>query len=154
MRQLSPDVNSPAFVVPMVYMGGVCTRFVGDTQVPVALRPVLKGLEQEADSTAIPYRREAHYNPLGMLEFFNKLRYENPRLAQTWSSEDLLALRTYVEDNLQPNPEYIVNTAAFARIRARLTGEPKPPEPAVRPTLQRIPSGNQARVLKSYPSSE
>lgn len=155
MRQL--DVNSPASSVPMVYMGpwrGACTRFAGDKQVPETLRPVLKGLEQEADSTAIRYLRAAHYDPLGMLEFFNKLRYENPRLAQTWSSEDLLALRNYVESDLVPDPVYVVTTATFAHIRSRLVGEPKTLEPAVRPTLRKIPSVNQAGVLKFYPTSE
>ena len=150
MRQLSRDPNSPASSISMVFMGpwsGACTRFAGDKLVPVAMRPVLKELEREADSTAIRYLRAAHYDPLGMLEFFNKLRYENPRLAQTWSSEDLLALRTYVEDDLPPDPEYIVTTTTFAHIRIRFIGKPKPPGATVRPTLRRAPGGNPGASL-------
>ena len=76
MRQLSRDPNSPASSVSIVFMGpwsGACTRFSGDKLVPVAMRPVLKELEREADSTAIRYLRAAHYDPLGMLEFFTSL---------------------------------------------------------------------------------
>jgi predicted Zn-dependent protease len=145
MRQLARDMNSPASTITMVYMGawsGACTRFADDKQVPATLRPVLKGLEQEADNAAIGYLRAAHYDPLGMLEFFNKLRYENPRLAQTWSSEDLLALRTHVEDDFPSDPEYIVTTAMFVHVRTRFIEKPKPQEPAARPTLRRVPSGS------------
>lgn len=150
VRQLSRDGNSPPSSIPVVYMGswrGACTRFAPDTQVPVTLRPVLTGLEQDADNTAVRYLRAAHYDPLGMLEFFNKLRYESPRLAQTWSSEDLLALRAYVEDDLPPDPEYIVTTHTFADIRIRFAGEPKPPEPSVRPLLRRAPGGKPGASL-------
>jgi beta-barrel assembly-enhancing protease len=145
MRQLAGNVNSPASTIPMVYMGawsGACTRFADDKQVTVGLRSVLKGVEQEADNAAIGYLRAAHYDPLGMIEFFNKLRYENPRLAQTWSSEDLLALRMHVEEDLPPDPEYVVTTAMYAHIRTRFIEKPKPQEPAARPTLRRVPSGS------------
>jgi predicted Zn-dependent protease len=145
MRQPSGNVNSPTSTIRIVFLGtwiGSCTRFAGETQVPITLQPILEGLEQKADNTAIHYLRAAHYDPLGMLEFFNKLRHENPRLAQTWSSEGLLALRTHVEDDLPPDPEYVVTTTTFAHIRTRLTVEPKPPGPTVRPTLRKAPRGN------------
>src|SRR5690242_248726 len=61
-RQLPRDANSPASTIPVVYMGswsGACTRFSGDKQVPVTLRPVLNTLEQEADSAAVRYLRAA-----------------------------------------------------------------------------------------------
>ncbi len=74
-----------------------------------------------------------------MIEFFNKLRYEEPRLAQTWSSDELLALRTYVEENLPPNPEYIVTTTAFGSIHNRFTVEARPPSLADVPSLRRVP---------------
>ena len=142
MRQLSRDANSPQPEVPLVFAGGwigVCTRFAAGNTVPVTLLATLRGFGAEADSMAVRYLRAAGYDPLAMIEFFNKLRYEEPRLAQTWSSDDLLALRTYVEDNLPPNPEYIVTTTAFGRIRNRFAVEAKPPSVADLPSLRRVP---------------
>jgi predicted Zn-dependent protease len=124
----------------------VCTYFADNKQVPGSLLSTLRGLEQEADSMAVRYLRAAGYDPLAMLEFFNKLRYEQPRLAQTLSSDDLLALRTYVEKNLPPNPEYIVTTTAFGRIRNRFTVQPKRPALTDAPSLRKVPDPPPSRA--------
>jgi hypothetical protein len=76
-----------------------------------------------------------------MLEFYNKLRYEEPKLAQPWSSHDLMELHSYVEESVPPDPEFIVNTAAFDSIRKRFLAEPKrAPSLAERPALTRVNS--------------
>ena len=104
MRPLSRDAN-PQPDVPLAFAGGwsgACTRFAGSNAVPATLLSTLRAFELEADSVAVRYLRAAGYDPLAMIEFFNKLRYEEPRLAQTWSSDELLALRTYVEEIFRP----------------------------------------------------
>jgi predicted Zn-dependent protease len=116
---------------------GSCTRFAGDTQVPMSSLSSLRDLETEADNAGIRYLRAAGYDPLAMIEFFNKLRYDKPRLAQTWTADDLLALRSYVEDSMPPDPQYIVNTGAFDRIRERVTPAPKAPVSLERAILTR-----------------
>ncbi len=127
---------------PLMFIGswkGCCTRFAGDNQVPISLMSSLRSLETEADNAAIRYLRAARYDPLAMIEFFNKLRYEKPQLAQTWTADDLLALRSYVEESLPPDPQYIVNTAAFDRMRERVTPAPKAPVSLERAILTRRP---------------
>jgi len=117
-----------------------CTRWALNGEVPLAALSELRNIEQETDTAAIKYLRNAGYDPLGMLEFYNKLRYEEPRLAQTWSSHDLMALHSYVEESVPPDPAFIVNTVAFDAIRKRFLSEPKPARSAARPTLTRVNS--------------
>lgn len=118
-----------------------CSRWTLNSQVPLASLAELRNIEQETDTAALKYLQTAGYDPLGMLEFYNKLRYEEPRLAQTWSSHDLMELHSYVEESVSPNPEFIVTTAAFDAIRKRFLPEPKrTPSLASRPTLTRVNS--------------
>jgi predicted Zn-dependent protease len=124
--------------VPLIFAGtwaGSCTRWATDKQVPASLLPTLSELEREADNAAIQYLRSAAYDPLAMIEFFNKLRYEEPRLAQTWSSEELIALRTHVEETFPPDPEYIVTTMTFDRIHAHISAQSNPIVSAESPSL-------------------
>jgi len=130
------DANSAAWLRGL----GGCSRWTLNNRVPLTSRTELRNIEQEADSAAIEYLRTAGYDPLGMLEFYNKLRYEEPRLAQTWSSRDLMALHGYVEESVPPNPEFIVNTAAFDAIRKGFVPEAKPARHVARPTLTRVNS--------------
>jgi len=120
------------------FMG--CTRWTLNSAVPLSSLTELRDIEQETDTAAIDYLRSAGYDPLGMLEFYNKLRYEKPRLAQTWSSHDLMELHGYVEESMPPDPEFIVNTAAFDAIRKRFLPEQKPTHAGSRPTLTRVNS--------------
>ena len=121
------------------FMG--CSRWTLNSEVPLASLTELRSIEQETDTAALKYLQTAGYDPLEMLEFYNKLRYEEPRLAQTWLSHDLVELHSYVEEAVSPNPEFIVNTAAFDTIRKRFLPEPKRvPSLAARPTLTRVNS--------------
>ena len=118
-----------------------CSRWTLNREVPLASLTELRSIEQETDTAAIQYLQTAGYDPLAMLEFYNKLRYEEPRLAQTWSSHDLMQLHSYVEESVAPNPEFILNTAAFDAIRKRFLPEKKSsPSLAERPTLTRVNS--------------
>ena len=115
--------------LPLVFRGGwagVCGRFTEKT-VPASMQDTVRGFESEADNLAVGYLRAAGYDPLAMIEFFNKFRYDNPRLAQADSVDELLALRSYVEKNLPPDPGYIVTTTAFNTIHARFVPKTKPP---------------------------
>jgi beta-barrel assembly-enhancing protease len=126
------------------FMG--CSRWTLNSQIPLASLTELRSHEQEADTAAIQYLKAAGYDPLGMLEFYNKLRYERPRWAQTWSSRDLTLLHSYVEDSVPPDPEFIVDTTGFDAIRKRFLPEPRRvPSLANRPTLRKVNSEITAR---------
>lgn len=118
-----------------------CSRWTLNSQIPLTWLTELRSREQEADTAAIQYLRAAGYDPLGMLEFYNKLRYDEPKLAQTWSSRDLMLLHSYVEESIPPDPEFIVNTNSFDAVRKRFLPEPKRvPSLANRPTLIKVNS--------------
>ena len=135
----SPRRNADGRAMGRWFLG--CSRWTLNSEVPFASLTELRNIEQETDTAAIQYLQTTGYDPLGMLEFYNKLRYEEPRLAQTWSSHDLMELHSYVEESVAPNPEFIVNTAAFDAIRKRfLPGPKRPPSLAERPTLTRVNS--------------
>lgn len=135
----SPAGAANSAAAPRWFMG--CSRWTPNSQIPLASLTELRSREQEADTAAIQYLRAAGYDPLGMLEFYNKLRYDEPKLAQTWSSRDLMALHSYVEESVPPDPEFVVNTAAFDAIRKRFLPQPKRvPSLANRPTLTKVNS--------------
>ena len=134
----SPAGAANSVAAPRWLMG--CSRWTVNSQIPLASLTELRSREQQADTAAIQYLRAAGYDPLGMLEFYNKLRYEKPKLAHTWSSQDLMALHSYVEESVLPAPEFIVNTAAFDAIRTRFLPRRKPAPSPVAPTLRKVNS--------------
>ncbi|HKW98185.1 MAG TPA: M48 family metalloprotease [Bryobacteraceae bacterium] len=128
-RPLPHDPNAAQPELPLVFRGGwagVCGRFTAKA-VPASMQDTVRGFEREADNLAVGYLRAAGYDPLAMIEFFNKFRYDNPRLAQADSVDELLALRSDVERNLPPDPGYIVTTTAFSTIHTRFVPKTKPP---------------------------
>jgi predicted Zn-dependent protease len=73
-----------------------CARWKSNTQ-PV---PGSEDAEQAADTAAIEYLRATGYDPLGMLEFFNKLPYSEPRVLSPEYSHGLMMLHSYVEESV------------------------------------------------------
>jgi hypothetical protein len=51
-----------------------------------------------------------------------------------------MELHSYIEESVPPDPEFIVNTAAFDAIRKRFLPEQKPMRAAERPTLTLVNS--------------
>ena len=109
---------------------------MGENEVPAGWVVRFRAAERKADSLAIGYLREARFDPLAVLEFFNKLRYDEPRLLDRMSSDELIAMRAYVEERLPPEPDYVVSSAAFARARERVAASLKP-KVAPAPALER-----------------
>ena len=63
---------------------------------------------------------------------------------------DPMALLTYVEENLPPNPKYIVTTAAFGCIRNRFAVKLKRPALSEAPSLRKVQDSppSQATTLR------
>jgi len=116
-----------------------CLRLMGESEAPAGWVVRFRAAERKADLLAINYLRQAHFDPLAVLEFFNKLRYDEPRLLDRISSDELIAMRASVEERLPPEPDYVVSSAAFTRTRERVAALLKPK--VVRPpTLEREPA--------------
>jgi predicted Zn-dependent protease len=102
-----------------------CLRLAGPEEFPSGMIVRLRATEKKADIAAMSYVRAAGYDPLALLEFFNKLRHDEPRLAGHLSAEELISMRTQVESSLPPNPDFVVNTETFGALRTRLIAESK-----------------------------
>lgn len=74
-------------------------------------------VEAETNSRAVRYLAAAGYDPLEMLAFFTKLRYEEPRYSELFSVDDLLALRSQLEERLPPPSGYVLSTSTFGGIQ-------------------------------------
>jgi len=70
--------------------------------------------EQQANALALGYLKTAGYDPEGLLDLLSKLAYENPAWAQAIVPEDLLNLRSAIEDEKPPSAGYRVNTSEFS----------------------------------------
>lgn len=105
--------------------GPSCLRLSLDSAWPKGMVIRMRATERKADTMAMQYLGASRYDPLAVLEFFSKLRYDQPRLADRLSAEELIAMRAKVEDGLPPDADYIVSTETFVNIRARLIAERK-----------------------------
>jgi predicted Zn-dependent protease len=70
--------------------------------------------EEQASARALGYLKAAGYDPEGLLDLFSKLAYEHPAWAQAIVPEDLLSLRSGIEDEEPPSSGYRVNTSEFS----------------------------------------
>lgn len=86
--------------------------------------------EQQANAQALGYLKAAGYDPTGLLDLLSKLAYEHPAWGQAIVSEDLLSLRSALENEEPPPGGYIVNTSEFSEHHDNLLvilGPRKPP---------------------------
>jgi hypothetical protein len=95
--------------------------------------------EQRANAQGLGYLKAVRYDPTGLLDLFSKLAYEHPAWAQAIVPEDLLRLRSTIEDEEPPPAGYRVNTSEFAEQHDNLIaslGE----APRKRPDRRNLPS--------------
>jgi len=106
--------------------------------------------ETEADLLGLQYLYKTGYDPLGMVEIFEKIfsaddhkRGKLANLTSTHPAPDnrLVNVQKNIEELLKAQPQYIVTTSDFANVKARLLAldwdrkpEPVGPKP---PTLRR-----------------
>lgn len=113
-----------------------CLRLMRENEVPAGWIVRYGSAERKADTVAAGYLHAAGFDPVSLPEVFNKMRYEQPRMAGRMSSEELIATRTYIEETFAPAPAYVANSETFARIRGRLVEALKRKMPP--PPLERI----------------
>ncbi|HVW83239.1 MAG TPA: M48 family metalloprotease [Bryobacteraceae bacterium] len=100
---------------------GACIRFA---QIDPRL-PDGKERERTADEAALAMVIKSGYDPAPMLDFFSKVRREQPHAPTAFSSEDILLEKLQLEATDHPIRNGTVNTPEFVRIRAKL----KPVQP-------------------------
>jgi predicted Zn-dependent protease len=155
-RQATQGQLAQIAAIPLIFVGGgfgtLCMSAAEASVVPAGSLAVQRGFETEADLLGLEYLYKSGYDPLGMVDIFEKiLSFDErkhaklfARLASTHpgAGDRLANVQKNIEALLKARPEYIVNTSEFDNVKAHLAvldwipkPEPAPaPEP---PTLRR-----------------
>jgi predicted Zn-dependent protease len=154
-RQATQTEIAQVATIPLIFLGGVsgiCWRTAGAAGVvPIGLLAAQRSFEAEADTLGLQYLYKSGYDPLGMVDIFEKLfsfdERKHGRITQVFSDHPVYGLRLVsvqknIETMLKEKPEYVLNTSEFDNIKARLAfldwnPKPEPPPDRERPTLKR-----------------
>lgn len=154
-RQATQGQVAQIAAIPLIFLGGwgsLCWGAAETAVVPAAFLSVQRGFETEADTLGLQYLYKAGYDPLGMVDIYEKTfsfaerKHAKmfARLASTHptAGDRLINVQKNIETILKAQPEYIVNTSAFDNVKARLAvldwvPKPPPPDDSKRPTLFR-----------------
>ena len=154
-RQATQGQVAQLAAIPLIFLGGwgtLCMSAAEASIVPAGSLAIQRGFETEADLLGLQYLYKSGYDPLGMVDIFEKTfsfaerKHARllARLASTHPTADdrLVNVQKNIETILKARPEYLVNTSEFDNVKARLAvldWIPKPEPTAVpeRPTLKR-----------------
>ncbi len=156
-RQATQSQVTQLATIPLIFMGGlpgICFRGVSLAAFPASLLAVQRGYEAEADSLGLQYLYKSGYDPVSMVDIYEKLfsldERKHGKISQVFSDHPAFELRLVsvqknIETTLKAQPEYIVTTSEFNNVQARLAMLEWKPVPAPsenpgtleRPTLKR-----------------
>ncbi len=171
-RQATQGQVAQLTAIPLIFLGGwvggLCMGAAEASIVPASSLAIQRGFESEADLLGLQYLYKSGYDPLGMVDIFEKTfvfaERKHARLLARLASthptpgDRLVTVQKNIETLLKAKPEYIVNTSEFDNVKAHLAvldWNPKPePTPApTRPTLRR--QGDQLIASKkAVPESD
>jgi predicted Zn-dependent protease len=163
-RQATQSQVTQIATIPLIFLsgwGGLCARGASSILAPLGLLSEQRGFESEADLLGLQYLYKTGYDPLGMVDIFEKIfsyDVKKPgriaRLASTHPAGDdrLVSVQKNIEALLKEQPEYIVTTSEFDNMKVRLVALDwqKKPEPAgpKAPTLRK-PGDNLGNSKKA-----
>jgi predicted Zn-dependent protease len=170
-RQATQSQIGQVAAIPLIFLGGLgtlCMTAAEATVVPASGLAVHRAYEAEADLLGLQYLYKAGYDPLGMVDIFEKiLSFDDQKhanllahLASTHpaSGNRLANVQKNIESLLKARPEYIVNTSEFDNMKAHLitldwATKPPAPEGPKPPTLRR-PGDQLIASKKSVPQTD
>ncbi len=152
-RQVTQSQVTQLVTIPLIFMGGwggLCARGADSILVPLGLLGAQRGNESEADLLGLQYLYKTGYDPLGMVDIFEKIfsfddrkpgRFAKMTSTHPASDDRLVNVQKNIEALLKERPEYVVTTSEFNNMKARLLEldwsrkpEPEGPKP---PTLHK-----------------
>jgi predicted Zn-dependent protease len=153
-RQATQSQVTQIATIPLIFLGlpGLCMRGASSIGLPAGLLAIQRGYEVEADMLGLQYLYKSGYDPLGMVDIFEKIfsfdeRKHGKVFANLMATHPsgvtrLVNVQKNIETLLKARPEYIVNTSDFDNMKVRLLAldwVPKPPAPEEpkHPTLKR-----------------
>jgi beta-barrel assembly-enhancing protease len=152
-RQATQAQVTQLATIPLFFLGGwggICALGASNSVMPLGLLATQRGNEAEADLLGLEYLYKSGYDPLGMVEIFEKIfsfdDQKRGKMAKVFSDHPgsdsrLIAVQKNIETLLKEQPQYIVTTSEFNEVQARLMAldwdrKPAPPAPKA-PTLHR-----------------
>ncbi|HVO98748.1 MAG TPA: M48 family metalloprotease [Bryobacteraceae bacterium] len=160
-RQATHEQVGQLATIPLIFLplGGLCGLGANHVLLPAGLLAEQRGYEKEADMLGLQYLYKTGYDPLGMVEIFERIFSLDDRkqgkVGRVFSThpdgdQRLIAVQKNIESQLAEQEQYVVTTSDFNKMQARLTAldwekkpEPVGPKP---PTLHK--SGDDAATAK------
>ncbi len=168
-RQATQTQIGQLTAIPLIFvpgLGGICALGGSRFGVPAALMAVERGYEKEADLLGLQYLYKAGYDPLGMVEIFERIfslddrkHAKGSRLFASHPEGDdrMVAVQKNIEALLKEQPQYIVTTSAFNDVQARLISlewDRKPAPPAPKPPTLHKPGDEITNSKKLVPETD
>jgi|SRR5579872_122585 len=154
-RQASRAQVAQMATIPLIFMGGWAGYGASQAAGPLTAITLLKfgqAFENEADMLGLQYLYKTGYDPNGMVDIFEKidsLQRQRPGKVSAFFSTHpptgtrIIKVQKDIEEYLKAQPQYVVTTSEFERVKARLLelenrrkGDVPNPN---RPTLRRAP---------------
>jgi beta-barrel assembly-enhancing protease len=145
--------------IPLIFMGGwtgYAIRQGMNLAIPMGFLTFSRAAEREADHLGLQYLYKAGYDPTAFVDFFEKIETLEKKkpgtIAKVFSThpmndDRIKAAQDEIQKDLNPKPEYVVNTSEFNDVKGRLgmlhNRRKVEPDDPNRPRLRRAPgSGN------------
>jgi predicted Zn-dependent protease len=118
--------------IPLIFMGGwagYAARQAAQIAVPMGFLLFSRAMEAQADQLGLQYLYKSGYDPLAFVDFFEKietLEKKHPGvIAKAFSSHPMTNSRIHaaqkeIQNELQPLPQYVLDTSEFHDVRNRL----------------------------------
>ena len=139
----------------LIFVGGGWTGFAiqeaASAAIPIGFLTFSRGMESEADVLGLEYMYKAGYDPNAFVDFFEKIetleKHKPSAVSRVFSTHPLTdarirAAQREIQRDLKPQPEYVVDTSEFERIKDRLASiesRRTTPRDLTRPRLRRAP---------------
>ena len=142
--------------IPLLFIGGWAgygIQQAANFAIPMTMLKFSRSFEKDADFLGVQYMYKAGYDPVSMVQFFERLKAMQKKnknaIARAFSSHPLTkdrikAVQKTIDEILPERPEYAVSSSEFDDIKARLADLRQRRKPAEvdpnRPTLKRKPN--------------
>ena len=118
--------------IPLVFVGGwagYAIRQAAALALPVGFLQFSRAFEAQADYLGLQYMDRSGYDPVAFVDFFEKIESLEKRkpgtIARAFSSHPMTSTRIRnaqkeIQEDLQPKPQYVVDTSEFHDVKTRL----------------------------------
>lgn len=118
--------------IPLIFIGGwtgYAVRQAASIAIPLGFLEFSRGFEREADMLGLQYMYKAGYDPVALVDFFEKIQAMEKKkpgaIAAVFSSHPMTgkrikAAQKEIQKDLKPQPQYVVDTSEFQKVKARL----------------------------------